>query len=481
MIRNWKNITSLGPVAILALLIFTLLNFISFRYFFFWDTVQLASHHAHFYYDNHFSSFFLPNDIDSGHPPFFGMSLALLWSLFGRTLWVSHLFMLPFLWGIIWQIKGLVEKLFQKKFQSAAFVLLLLQPTFLGQAVLVSPDVVLYCCMLLLLNSHLEGNRKKLAVAIIGLSMISMRGWMVAFVFYLFEALYCFITQKKFTLLVRLLVPYIPGAIIAIGFLLYHYLAKGWIGYHDDSPWAGSFERVNFTGIIYNIGLYVWRLIDFGMISVFATLFILLLFYRTSVLKRQNLQKIGLLFIIMAVLLPSSMLLHKYLMAHRYLLPVLFLALLVTVYLVFEITPISDLKKQLIGGVLAISLIGGHFIVYPDTIAQAWDSSLAHVPYYALRKQALHYMAEQNIPIAKTGTFFPNLSSPRSIDLLADTTRFAKFDTVQNAYVFYSNVFNDITDEQYTTLWTKWEAVKTFEKRRVKIVIFQHPEPGKEP
>ena len=72
------------------------------EHIFFWDTVQLASKHAHWYYEHEFNYFFLPETINSGHPPLFGMYIACCWQLFGKSLIISHFSMLPFLMGIIW-------------------------------------------------------------------------------------------------------------------------------------------------------------------------------------------------------------------------------------------------------------------------------------------------------------------------------------------------------------------------------------------
>ena len=88
---------------------------------FFWDTVQLGSAHANYYYDNQFSSLLLPIEIDSGHIPTFGMYIALLWKLFGRTLAVSHLAMLPFALGIVFQIFKLCRKFIPEQFVGLAF------------------------------------------------------------------------------------------------------------------------------------------------------------------------------------------------------------------------------------------------------------------------------------------------------------------------------------------------------------------------
>ena len=62
---------------------------------FFWDTVQLASKHAHHFYENGLRWTPLPPEIDSGHPPVFGYYLALAWTCFGKTLPASHCAMPP--------------------------------------------------------------------------------------------------------------------------------------------------------------------------------------------------------------------------------------------------------------------------------------------------------------------------------------------------------------------------------------------------
>ncbi|NJO86864.1 MAG: hypothetical protein HC821_02075 [Lewinella sp.] len=65
---------------------------------FFWDSIQLASRQATHFYDG--GGLLLPNAIDSGHPPGFGLYLAIWWQLPGRQLWVSHLAMVPWVWMV---------------------------------------------------------------------------------------------------------------------------------------------------------------------------------------------------------------------------------------------------------------------------------------------------------------------------------------------------------------------------------------------
>lgn len=148
---------------------------------FFWDTVQLGSKHGLFFYETNFSSILLPDDIDSGHIPTFGMYLAAMWNVFGKTLLVSHFAMLPFLIGIVFQTFILLRRFISEKYIYLALILFLADSTLLSQSVLMSPDVILVFFFLLSLNSVLNNKKTYLSLAVFGLFLISMRGMMVAF------------------------------------------------------------------------------------------------------------------------------------------------------------------------------------------------------------------------------------------------------------------------------------------------------------
>ena len=110
---------------------------------FFWDTIQLGAKHATFFYNTSFTEAFLPDEFDSGHIPAFGMYLAFCWKLFGKSLMVSHLGMLPFLLGIVYQSFLLVKKFVPSKYIWLALLIFLADATLLSQSILVSPDIPL--------------------------------------------------------------------------------------------------------------------------------------------------------------------------------------------------------------------------------------------------------------------------------------------------------------------------------------------------
>jgi hypothetical protein len=111
--------------------------------------------------------------------------------------------------------------------------------------------------------------------------------------------------------------------------------------------------------------------------------------------------------------------------------------------------------------------------VYPRHISQGWDSSLAYLPYNSLRKEAMAFLDDQNIPTTAVGSFFPNISSMKWTDLSKTEDRFRSF-SLENKpeYVFYSNVFN-LSDVHRKELEKNYTEYKNFRSTSVIVIIFQ--------
>jgi hypothetical protein len=470
------------------------------NHFFFWDTVQLGSQHAQYFYENGFSTFLLPDEMDSGHPPSFGYYLALAWVLFGKTLVVSHLAMLPFVLGIVWQAYKLGEK-FLGEWQAVLFPLVLMcNPVMASQGILVSPDVVLIFFFLMALNSILDKNGKWLSVAILGLAMVSMRGMMVCAALFLFDVWYNSQKSPKFWIIaknlpplsilttkparlenfskipnfwkivLRTFTPYIIGGLTAFSFLLFHYLKKGWIGYHANSEWATAFQIVDFQSFIKNIAILIWRFLDFGhLFIVFTILFLGLIPFRLIKKTQQassgyqifkNTKVLWVLLGISILLLTPTLLMYKGLLAHRYLLPIYVILNFLALKLV------SDLKtgklQPFLFSMIFIGLITGNLWVYPQPISTGWDSTLAHLPYYKLRNDMLRYIENKGMKRSDIGTAFPNLRPSKLVDLTNYTEggNFSSLDFEKNKYILYSNVMNDFNKDELAILADKWQVEK---------------------
>ncbi len=61
---------------------------------------------------------------------------------------------------------------------------------------------------------------------------------------------------------------FLPAVAICFYWLFKHYQLTGWIGFHNDSPWASSFKTVGIEQVFKNLFLMIWRYGDFGRITV---------------------------------------------------------------------------------------------------------------------------------------------------------------------------------------------------------------------
>ena len=458
---------------IAAYLIVLVLQLTNLENAFFWDTTQLASAHADFFYSTGFSSWLLPDGIDSGHIPAFGFYIAVVWEIFGRTLIASHLAMVPFAMGAVWQLYRLCFRFIPSEFVGIALLLVLLDPTLLSQFTLVSPDVPLVFFFLFGINAVLENRKYVLALSAFLLFLTSMRGMMVVVCLLLLD-LYCnfsfTVKRRLFIDLLKRSVLYLPSLIVFVVFNTYHFTQKGWIGYHKDSPWADCFAPVDFKGFVFNIGFYGWRLIDFGRIGIWIICVGLLFRWGKSAWQTKKIRLLLLFTAALMLFLPANMLWAKNLLAHRYLIPIYVIFALLTAALLFK-SPLQRKTKLMLSVVWMAVLVSGNFWIYPQKVAKGWDSTLAHLPYYKLRHQAIAYLDRQAIDFKQVQTFFPNESSLDLLELNHDQRRFATYDA-QSDHVFYSNIYN-IDDTIYDDLFSRYRCIKSFEKHGVYVWILK--------
>lgn len=417
------------------------------------------------------------DDIDSGNVPAFAIYLASIWKCFGRTLFTSHLAMLPFVIGIVWQLSALCKRFIASPFTKIAWVLLLSDTTLLSQMTLVSPDIPLLFFFLLALNAVLDNHQKRLAVAIFFLFLVHTRGIMLGFSLFLLDTFLRIEARQpstgKLTQLLRRAWIYLPGLLLFVAYNYYHYLEKGWVFTHEDSPWKATQDTVDLKGFCINIITLVWRLVDYGKVIIWLIAFLLVLRFKKQV---ANIPKTRLLFFLAVALLVFShidFLWAKSLLAHRYFMPFNLVFGLLTATILFNSDGLSKQFKYTTALLWLAVILSGSFWIYPTRLSQGWDSTLAHLPYYELRQEALHYLDQKQIPYTDVETFFPNTAPLNLIDLNNDPRQMDTFDG-SKTYVFFSNVYN-VEDTTLDILLdpSRYKPIQQFEHNRVFITIYQ--------
>ena len=445
---------------------------------FFWDTVQLGSKHAHFFYKNGLNWALLPTSIDSGHPPAFGYYLAVVWTVFGKSLPASHWAMFPFLAGLAWATLQLGKRLGRENLTYWLAPIVFLDPVIAAQSALVGPDLVLACFFMLALHGLLNKKNYWILLGVTGLCMISMRGMLTAGALFAWQLM---VHREGGGASVRQLAErgllFIPGFTLAIGFLGWHYTATGWVGHHPDSPWAPAFEHVTGPGLFRNILVVGWRWLDFGRVFewlLLAYLVIKMPFGGVSA-RSPYFTSLLILFGCLLVFLTPSALIYNNLSAHRYFLPG-FLCLHLVVFHWLALTDLKFWKKTLLISALALGLATGNCWLYPNGISMGWDATLAHLPYHKLRAHMLAYIDAHQIPFENIGTAFPNNNTGEALLLNGDDRRFAEKDWQKNDYMLVSNIFNDFSAEDIQRLEQEWVPVKRSRQGGVWLTLYKNPE-----
>jgi hypothetical protein len=240
-----------------------------------------------------------------------------------------------------------------------------------------------------------------------------------------------------------------------------------------------AFERVNTLEFIKNGAILIWRLIDFGhlflwLICIYGLIKIKKTFPTTRLL-------IVLLMTLLIVLTPT-LLIYKGLLAHRYLMPIYVVLILLTTKIISDL---KNHKKQLtVGFIVLIGLALGNFWVYPQPTSTGWDATLAHLPYYKLRREMLQFIDNQHINYADIGTAFPNQRDFETTDLRKRDSReggtsssvqnhFSTYNLTKNRFIFYSNIMNEFSDGDLIELKTNWHSIKTLNAGQVELILFE--------
>ncbi len=445
----------------------------------FWDNVLFGSRMANPLYQNGiFCWQSIPLDANPGHPPFLATIIALGWTLFGKSLYVSHWMMLPFIFGLLWQISNLVNHFIKDKFyQIFTFILVIADSTLLSQLVLVTPEIIQLFFFFLALNAILNEQLYLKIIALAFLGMVSYRGMMLCGGLFLIDFFIHLVIKKrslKQFFSFQTSIAYCIAALPAIVYLYWSLSTRGWIISHPSENWGKALAFSSIEEFVKNFGRNILVLglqfVDFGRITVIVFVLITLIIKRTYIQWEKVLTLLIIIFFSTIVIYSTSLLI-KNTMGHRYYLPSYLSIGLLACILIDQ----YNIKKTVYIGLLS-SLLLGNCIVYPDTFAQGWDSSLAHLPYWKLRKNAIEYMDNHNIPITETASFFPNNTTIDNVDVNGDMRSFRIFSGNEN-YIFYSNVYN-LTDSEFTTLRSTYDILETFKKGGVRIEILQKKDTG---
>lgn len=451
-----------------------ILILITLKYPFYWDNIVQISVPANWYYETNFKFFYLPDEIATGHPTLVGMYFAFLWKIFGRSLTVSHLGMLPFVFGLLLQIHYFLRNIKIKENLSLALIMvfILADATFLSQLSLITFDIIQLFFFFLCINQILRNKDKAFAFSYVFFILISLRASIMAIGVLVFNILYDYFSSGR-NIRFRNYLKYAPGLLALILFLLLFKINKGWVIHNTVSnAWEASGTFASFQRMIWNTMILIWRLLDFGRIGLFV--FFLFFIFKSISLRRFQDYKLKILTLIIIgqfVLFFPILIISQIPFGHRYFLSIIIPSIILTVYWIKNYVKFSSIF--LIGTFLL--LISGHFWLYPKGISQGWDASTIHWNYFKVSEKMYDYIEENKIDKKEIGTFFPNKSSRYLTHIENNKSDVYGGIPFKNKYVLYSNAFNvdhGVLDSLFSND-SKWKLLKKYTQNRIDIGLYQ--------
>jgi len=462
------------------LLVYILITLISLNQGYFWDNIQQVSKEAHWFYQNNFRSLLTPmqnsgSEIEATgyHPPLMGLMTAFLWKIFGYNLWVSHVFILFWALILIYNLWKLINLLFPERFRGLVLLIVLLEPTVLTQFSIASPDFILFTAFIISFRSVLEKKSILLSIGIFFLCCINMRGIFVGSVLFIYQNYFiCQEKHLKFKIrsILKIILPYLPTLILLSAYFVYYFYEHGW--FFANATSSDHYSIPTGPGrIIRHLAEFGLRSIENGRILIwFLGFYFTFTFIRTKSKLSIHTKSFGLFFLILSCLYLLFALITQMPFSARYFMPQFFL---LTILVLSEVITLFQIQKiRLILALILIFELTGNFWIYPEKIAKSWDCTLAHLPYYDLRKDCFNYIDQQKLDYKEISAGFC-LYGDRKFVELKNTGKIIG-DTHNCHYFIYSNISN-VEDGFITELMNKklWCPMKKFEKGYVLITIYE--------
>ena len=467
-----KTEKSVFAIAVLALVVeFILLNDLPF----FWDGLSKA-YRANWIYTHNFSSLIVPTELNSGHPPLWITAMAVFWTALGKSIWAARCLLLLVNIGAFYQLFLWCKRHFHPGISLLFFLFVAMDPTVVAQTTILNNDMLLLFFLLLGLNSLTQQKWGWYVIAITGLLMTNLRGIYCTLAMGVIH--YCYVRFAGLAFDKRMLRAYGIGLIVFGGFLWAQYTELGWVLISKNKNYATHREAAGLGRIAKNAAAYLKNILDFGRVFLWIPLLLLLLPYFRSKTKKLSLPSkrtfIALMVFFSVFFLGFVPFSNP--MGPRYLMICFLLGSVLFVNLLWDRKLPAKWRRALVGTIV-LALISGHFWIYPATIAQGWDSSLAYLNYFSEEKKMLAYLEANDISKDQVGTNLPLKSY-----IMATQVEHIKFDPPfeeanfsTNPYFIYSNVENRTKDEDIRRLRTEWEEVVTYTKRGVFLTLYKNP------
>lgn len=352
---------------------------------FFGDAISSTSRAVNNIYNHQLLTIFYPTDADPGHPTLYAWLMALAWEIFGRTVFISHLFSIAWLMLLLLMFRKIAKLfLFDETLLNKASLLVLVMPTFISQGAMMLNTVAVMTFFLaafyslltkkkwwflfgsvLMVITHLQGCFFLLALAATDFSLS-----------YKEKTIVNWIKERAFF--------YSIPALVFCAWLALHYNHTGW---YTHSPNYGDIDEINTPLQFFkSLLLIIWRLVDFGMLPFY---FIFLF----AVVKNIGDKKFQHSWIVLTIVVSILMAVFlKNTIGHRYFLS---LNLLMIISVINALQYFNKRSANTLYFILLLSLIAGNFLYYPGK--NLGDGTIAYRGYFNIENHLKNEFSDTTV------------------------------------------------------------------------------------
>lgn len=438
---------------------------------FFWDAIS-KSVRANWIYENDLKQLIVPTNFNSGHPPLWISLVAIAWTYLGKSLLSVRLLLLLVNLAVFWQIIVLCKNNFVKGVSAIAALLVCLEPTLLAQTTSLNNDMLLLFFTLFALNSLINKKPFLFTLALMGLLFTNLRGiylFSAILIIHLIYVRFQFISNNK-----SLYIAYILSALSFGIFCVLQYQTLGWFLITENTNYNPHRQPAEVKSIGINTIIYIKSFLEYGRFVIFLVLIPVVYNYlKNKTIRNSNVDKIGIAFLVISGVLFLGMVPFSNPMGDRYFMVCYMLAIILMINLL--VLQQIRYKKLIFSGVF-VCFISGHFWIYPATISQSWDSSLAYLRYYSLEEKMENYIQENGLQTNEIGTRIRlNERDFSALQVVPDDRKYAHFDLKTNAYILLSNIENYTKDDELFEVQNNWQLITRFSDFGVFISLYKNP------
>ena len=406
---------------------------------FFMDNI-LTSTICRYYVDQGFGHLILPTLIDAGHPPLFYLYLATAWKIFGVSLAVAHLAMVPFMFLFLWSCRELLPKTLPE-----IFVFPLSIGPVLAQFTMPSYDFAMLSMALAAIVFIGNGNRVAFFVLLILISLISLRGIMISGCMAIAYG-YKYSKYDKNYLYLSLI-----SSLPLLCWYGYHYSMTGWLLSSPSSHWHSQRVVSLVSFLIPNFVGFVRCFIDNGMM-------ILTIIYLFFIIKNKKYKEFLFLsvltfMLVMPLFFTSNPILQRYF---------LFIYVLMALSVAEQLADIYY-GKYLIAILSALLLLSNLF--YYKDFSNSWDTNGLYWRYFSGYSAVIQYLDSHKIAKYECAASFPVFNSQRQVYAHGDTIRMQdalEIPTGTTEYLIYSNACNAFEKSDLQLVRHDYVLVKSY-------------------